>query len=189
MHTDTKVFIAGSRRLSRLTREVTRRIDNILAKGLTIVVGDANGMDKSVQKYLKSRRYENVLVFCMEDACRNNEGGWTIRKIQSPHGNRRDFAFYSTKDRAMADEAAYGLMLWDGESRGTLTNIVNLVRQSKPVVVYLAPKKSFSTVREPSDLRNVLSRFDESVLSRLELELESAPKIRPHSYEDKISLF
>jgi hypothetical protein len=36
----------------------------------------------------------------------------------------------------MAAQATVGLMLWDGESRGTLLNVLRLVAQGKPVVVY-----------------------------------------------------
>jgi hypothetical protein len=38
----------------------------------------------------------------------------------------RGFDYYSVKDRAMADTAEYGLMLWDGQSKGTVNNLVNL---------------------------------------------------------------
>ena len=37
----TKVFIAGSRRLSRLNADVKRRIDTMIETGFTILVGDA----------------------------------------------------------------------------------------------------------------------------------------------------
>jgi hypothetical protein len=184
-----KVFIAGSRRLSRLSGDVTRRIDNILAKGFTIVVGDANGMDKAVQKYLRKQHYERVLVYCMEGACRNNEGGWKTREIQAPEAKRRDFAFFSTKDRAMAVEADYGLMLWDGESRGTLTSIVDLVRQGKPVLVYLAPDRSFLTLKEPEDLAQLRGQLDSTALLRVdrELQLLTHPTVRVSGRERETS--
>jgi len=51
----TKVFIAGSRQLSRLNADVKRRIDTMIDKGFTILVGDANGADKAVQRYLPKR--------------------------------------------------------------------------------------------------------------------------------------
>jgi hypothetical protein len=38
-------------------------------------------------------------------------------------------------DQAMVDDAAYGLMLWDGESKGTLNSVINMVRQDKPRIV------------------------------------------------------
>jgi predicted Rossmann fold nucleotide-binding protein DprA/Smf involved in DNA uptake len=70
----TKVFIGGSRRLSKLNKDVKRRLDNIIEKGFTVVVGDANGVDKAVQQYLASKHHENVVVFCMAGQCRNNLG-------------------------------------------------------------------------------------------------------------------
>ena len=48
-------------------------------------------------------------------------------------------------DQAMVDDAAYGLMLWDVESKGTLNRVINMVRQDKPVVVYLAPRSRSRT--------------------------------------------
>jgi len=173
MSNGTKVFIAGSRRLSRLNKEVERRIDNIVDKGFTVIVGDANGVDKAVQRHLNSRHYASVVVFCMEGGCRNNIGGWPTRTIGAATPGLRDFAYYSTKDRAMAEEADYGLMLWDGRSRGTLTNIVNLVRKRKPVVVYVARDGSFYTLRRSDHLAQMLGRFDPAALHRIDRELRA----------------
>jgi hypothetical protein len=170
---ETKVFIAGSRRLSRLSQDVKRRIDNIVDKGFMVIVGDANGVDKAVQRYLGGRHYRNVAVFCMEGVCRNNLGGWPTRTITAADPGRRDFAYYSTKDRVMVEEADYGLMLWDGRSRGTLTSIVHLVRQGKPVVVYLAPNKSFYTLRQPDHLAEMLGRFVPTALQQIDRELQA----------------
>ena len=169
----TKVFIAGSRRLSQLNLDVRRRIDTIVHKGFTVVVGDANGVDKAVQKYLASKHYTDVIVFCMEGSCRNNLGDWPTRTISAADPERKDFAYYSTKDRAMAAEADYGLMLWDGHSRGTLTNVVHLVRQGKPVVVYIASRKSFQTLRQPSQLLQIMTHFDKEALHRIDSELQA----------------
>ncbi len=179
MKNGTKVFIAGSRRLSRLSPDVKRRIDNIIDKGFLVIVGDANGVDKSVQQYLSSRKYTNVIVFCMEGGCRNNIGDWPTRTITPADPSRRDFAYYSTKDRTMVAEADYGLMLWDGQSRGTLTNIVHLVRQGKPVVVYVASDKSFCTLRQSDDLAEILSRFDPAALHRIDRELQAVGAATP----------
>lgn len=169
----TKVFIGGSRRLSRLNKDVKRRINNIVDKGFTVIVGDANGVDKAVQQYLSSRKYSNVIVFCMEGGCRNNVGDWPTRTIRAADPGRRDFVYYSTKDRAMTGEADYGLMLWDGRSRGTLTNIVHLIREGKAVVVYIAPDRSFYTLRRSDDLGEILARFDPTALRRIDRELQT----------------
>jgi hypothetical protein len=173
MKNGTKVFIAGSRRLSRLNNDVTSRIDSMMAKNLTIIIGDANGVDRAVQEYLSNRTYAKVNVFCMDGRCRNNVGDWPIRTIAGGDGARRDFSYYSTKDRAMVQEADYGLMLWDGKSRGTLRNIVDLVRARKSVVVYIAPAKSFCTLRQSAELAEMLSHVDPAALQGMDRELQA----------------
>jgi hypothetical protein len=185
-----KVFIAGSRSLARFSRDVTTRIDNIVAKGYTVIVGDANGMDKAVQRYLWKQHYARVIVYCMESACRNNEGNWETREIKALGIKRRDFAFFSSKDRAMAEAADYGLMLWDGESRGTLTNIIDLVRRGKPVVVYLAPERAFTTLKAPDDITKLHSRLDSATFLRVdqELQLHTQQAGRAHGQKNEDSL-
>ena len=169
----TKVFIAGSRQITRLPAEVKIRVDTMIDKGFHILVGDANGADKAVQTYLAEKAYPHVLVHCMERNCRNNVGHWPTHEVAAPKG-ARGFDFYSAKDRVMADAAEYGLMLWDGKSKGTINNVVNLSRESKPVVVYIAPKKQFLTVKTFDDLRGVLAQGEtesvERVVSALHLE-------------------
>lgn len=190
MSDGTKVFIAGSRRLSKLGRNVTHRLDNIIEKGLTVLIGDANGVDKAVQSYFTKKHYPNVKVFCIKGGCRNNIGNWTTRAVPAANPSRRDFAYYSTKDRVMTDEADYGLMLWDGESRGTLTSIVDLVGRGKPVAVYFAPRKSFHTLRDYFDLETLLDRVDPSVLSRINPQLISLVRRGGPSHEkDTMPLF
>ena len=174
-----KVFIAGSRRLSKLSRDVTQRLDNIVAKGLTVLIGDANGVDKAVQSHFSKKQYSNVRVFCMDGICRNNVGNWPTRPIAAANPGRRDFTYYSTKDRVMSDEADYGLMLWDGESRGTLTSIVDLVGRGKPVAVYFSPTKAFYTLRQPSELELLLQQVAPSTLSQLHPQLHSVAKGSP----------
>lgn len=169
----TKVFIAGSRQITRLPAEVKIRVDTMIDKGFQILVGDANGADKAIQSYLSDKAYRNVLVHCMKDHCRNNVGHWPTHEVPAPKG-ARGFDFYSAKDRVMADTAEYGLMLWDGKSKGTINNVVNLSRDGKPVVVYVAPKKQFLTVKAFDDLRGVLAQGEtesvERVVSSLHLE-------------------
>jgi hypothetical protein len=160
------VFIAGSRQLSRLAAEVKSRIDTMITKGFRILVGDANGADKAVQRYLADKAYPHVLVHCMEKHCRNNLGNWPTREVAAPRG-AKGFDYYSIKDRAMADAAEYGLMLWDGKSKGTINNVVTLSRRNKPVVVYVAPSRVFHTVRAFEDLKNVLSTGDPTSVRRL----------------------
>jgi hypothetical protein len=167
----TKVFIGGSRHLSRLSPDVKRRLDRIIAQRFEVVVGDANGADKAVQSYLASHGYRSVVVFCMTGACRNNVGDWPTRDVSAPR-NARGFAYYAVKDGAMAQEATHGFMLWDGDSKGTLNNILSLVRQDKPVVVYFGPAKAFVKVRSRNDVMQLLGRCEPAAAARFERELD-----------------
>ena len=166
----TTVFIAGSRHLSRLSAEVKARIDTIVEKGFAILVGDANGIDKAVQRYLADRAYPNVTVHCMARNCRNNVGGWPTHESEAPPG-ARGFDYYATKDQAMVDSANYGLMLWDGESKGTLNSVLKMCELGKPVVVYLATKAAFYSVRSLEDLPPLLAGCDPADLQQLERAL------------------
>ena len=149
------VFVAGSRALSKLNTLVKERLDNIVARQLVVLVGDANGADKAVQRYLADRNYQHVVVYCM-DVCRNNLGNWPVRSLSAESTVRHDRHYYGIKDRAMAKDASCGFMLWDGVSKGTLTNVVNLLHCDKKVVLFSSPKKRFYTMRSTEDLDRTL---------------------------------
>jgi hypothetical protein len=161
----TTVFIAGSRKISRLPAEIESRLDSIIEKGFAVVVGDADGADTAAQVYLAAKRYPKVTVYCVARSCRNNVGNWPIREISAAPG-AKGFEFYATKDRAMAEVASHGLMLWDGKSRGTLTNIVNLTRDEKPVVVFVSLTRAIHTLRNESDLAELLRSSKETASPR-----------------------
>jgi hypothetical protein len=146
----TTVFIGGSRQLSRLSPDACQRIDRIIENKFPIIVGDANGIDKAVQQYLLSKLYPLVEVFCSGEKCRNNLGDWPVRTIQT-YRQRKDFNFYAAKDRQMAIDASAGLMIWDGKSKGTLLNVVRLLRQQKSVELYEAPLHRFWELRNQND--------------------------------------
>ena len=151
----TRVFVAGSRAVSRLSPHVRERLDNIMKQKLTVLVGDANGADKAVQRYLAKSHYRNVVVYSM-DVFRNNVGDWPTRPHTAEPGAKRDRHYYGVKDLAMAREADCGLMLWDGVSKGTLTNVVNLLSARKKTLLYLSPKKCFFKVHTFEDLQEAL---------------------------------
>ena len=163
----TKVFIGGSRRVSRLNDEVRRRIDRFIEQGFPVLVGDANGADKAVQEYLRSRGYDRVEVFCTDGECRNNLGNWAMRAVPAPKG-KEGFQFYAAKDQRMAEEASVGFMIWDGKSVGTLMNVFRLLRRRKNVVIYTVPSKEFSTLRDESDWQRFLSQCGRDVRQRIE---------------------
>jgi hypothetical protein len=153
-----KVFIAGSRSLTRINDALRERLDRIIAEGHDVLVGDANGADKAVQSFFAERNYRQVTVFWTGGRCRNNVGGWPVLAVAPPAGVHSGYDFYAVKDREMASVATHGLMVWDGESRGTFANIRTLVAAEKPVVVYLGPDQLFVTVKTGADLDALRSR-------------------------------
>lgn len=180
----TKVFIGGSRRVSRLNADVRHRIDRIIEQGFPVLVGDANGADKAVQKYLHSRGYGAVEVFCSGGECRNNLGKWPVRAVATNQA-RRDFDYYAVKDEQMAQEASVGFMIWDGKSAGTLANAARLLRQDKKVVVYTTLAKRFLTLKAEADLQGLVSACGRDVQEKV---LRSASDARRQSDAKQNSL-
>jgi hypothetical protein len=58
----------------------------------------------------------------------------------------------------MADTGDYGLMLWEGKSKGTVNNVVKLSRDHKPVVVYVASTGRFRTIKDFDDVEDLPRR-------------------------------
>jgi hypothetical protein len=157
--TTTTVFLSGSRQISRLNDLIRARLKKMIDQEFQIVVGDANGADKALQGYLAKANYHNVVVFCAGDTCRNNVGGWQVRNIEVDSRLKgRDF--YAEKDKAMASQADYGFVLWDGRSSGSIGNILELMKNGKPVIVYFGPEKTFYPLKQASDVRNLLQHCD-----------------------------
>ena len=177
-----KVFIGGSRRLSRLNADVRQRIDNILQKGYSVLVGDANGADKAVQQYLFDKNYRNVLVYCVGDKCRNNVGRWETKLVREP-SKVKDFHYYMIKDLEMTKDTDYGFMIWDTKSKGTINNVVNLLRENKIVIVYVSKDKKFYTLRALNDLEKLLDRCDKTSLEFLERKLHLSQRTKKEQEE------
>ena len=162
-----RVFIGGSRSISSLNIVVRAKLDGIIHKNYMVLVGDANGADKSVQKYLLDRQYRSVIVFCMDNGCRNNLGQWETRRVQVS-GDKNGFEFYSVKDMEMVKEADYGFMLWDAKSKGTLQNIINLLKADKKTLVYVSPERTFLTLNTLGDIQELLAKCDAKYLHLFE---------------------
>jgi len=159
------VFIGGSRRIGRLNDAIRARLDNIVDRGLCVVIGDANGSDRAVQAYLAERGHRDVVVYCTGNACRNNVGGWHMKMMEA--SGERGFDYYALKDAEMARTADCGFMIWDGKSRGTLLNAQRLLGAGKPVVVYFSPDRECITIRTQDELKALLTRCLPSDRQRL----------------------
>ncbi|WP_332772778.1 addiction module antidote protein [Phenylobacterium sp.] len=151
------IFIGGSRHVSRLPVEVKKRLDNVVASGHRVIVGDANGADKAVQKHLVDTHYDKVTVFCTGDKPRNNLGTWQTHHVDAPK-SAKGFHFYAAKDREMAREADFGLMIWDGKSPGTVLNVLRLAIAGKIAVLFNVPDKDVINIKTVDQWKTFIAR-------------------------------
>jgi len=149
-----KIFIAGARAIIQFDDNVKNKLFSIYEKSFDVLVGDAPGVDSSVQKLYADKDYRNVTVFASNGKARNNFGNWNVENVAVGEA-LRGFDFYKQKDIAMANAADYGLMIWNGESKGTLNNIVNLLNRNKQAVVYY--NDNIYNILSFSDLENLLN--------------------------------
>lgn len=154
-----KVFVSGSLRIKHLDKKVVERLNNIISKKMQVIVGDADGVDSSIQHYLKDKEINAVVVYCSGERARNNLGFWTTHNIKTGYkiGSRE---FFTAKDKEMARDCDYGFMVWDAKSTGTLNNVIELLNYKKKSVVYINKVKEFISIKNVDDLQN-LFRFME----------------------------
>ena len=145
-----EVFIGGSRSIYHLNPEVRQRLNRIIQKKIKVLIGDANGADKAVQKHFKECGYSNVRVFHMSNSCRNNLGNWPTEEIAiSEDATGR--SFYALKDRVMTDHCTVGFMIWDGESKGTYDNVLHLLFQKKLIILYHTKQRKYFNIESVQD--------------------------------------
>lgn len=183
----TTVFISGSLQIKNLDANVKKRIEKIITTNMKIILGDADGVDSSIQKYLFERGASSVTIYCSGSQLRNNIGRWPVRHIESnsPEGTR---AFYTAKDLELAKDADYGLMIWDTKSTGTLSNVIELLSSKKSSVVYINKEKEFINVTNINDLEKVVSYMSESAFLKADIKIGLKKKIESLKYQ-QLSLF
>ena len=159
------VFVSGSINIKKLDSKVIERLKNIISSNLRVIVGDASGVDSSIQEYLKSNEVRSVVVYCSGDKPRNNIGHWDTKKVDTSYkpGTRQ---FFTVKDKAMAADCDYGFMIWDGSSTGTLSNAIELVERNKIAVVYISKTKQFFNIKNVQDIEKLIKFMSETSLEK-----------------------
>ena len=169
-----RVFIAGPLKIRTLDRNIMERLNNIIRNSIEVLVGDANGIDKSVQEYLFSRKYPHVTVYCINSP-RNNVGSWKIESISV--GGKISFSDYVKKDIKMAEDTDFGFMIWNGKSNGTMNNTLNLLEQGKKTRLYLKPAHKFYSIVKLKDLEELLSTCDKEDLQKIDRKIKLYDRI------------
>lgn len=178
------IFIGGSRHISKLPNSILSRLENIIEARHEVIIGDANGADKSVQKFFSSINYEKVTIYCSGANPRNNIGNWRTCNIY-PEGKTKGFQFYAAKDREMAKNADYGLMIWDGKSPGTILNVLRLLLGNKKAVLADIKKDSLFNFVSLDQWDNFLSSCDPQLVS--DLESRATPEERIRAIEEPLN--
>jgi len=115
----TKLLLMGSKafRAERLPVEVALRIDEGIARSMTILVGEAPGACRLYQDYLQSKEYRNVLVGHAK-SMRYNAGNWKIMQYGVDLKER---------ERRMIEDCDSAIIIWIDNS-GVIAENVELLK-------------------------------------------------------------
>ncbi len=171
-----KIFISGSMRIKNLDKKVINRIDNIIESKYQVIVGDANGVDSSIQSYLQSKIVDSVTIYCTGSQPRNNHGKWRVKRVETDKkpGTR---AYFTAKDISMADDCDYGLMIWDSKSTGTLSNVLELLGQNKPSLIFVNKQKKFYKIVNILEFEQLITVMSENAFIKADKKLNLTNKI------------
>ncbi len=155
-----EIVLAGSRKISYLPVEIKSLLQDFVDSGANFLVGDAPGVDVSFQRFLSSHGYKNVIVFSSAGYVRNNVGNWQTRQIEALVKSKTS-DMHAFKDREMCHIADIGLMIWDTESAGTLSNVIDLIEQGKECIVFNVPEGEQIRFDNPNSLDSWCARYPE----------------------------
>ncbi len=62
----------------------------------------------------------------------------------------------------MAQDADYGLMVWNGKSRGTLRDIMDLAQKGKKVALYYIPHRKFYCIANGEEVQTLVKGCGEA---------------------------
>ena len=172
----TNVFVSGSIKIKNIDSKVVERLKNIISSNFRVIVGDADGVDNSIQEYLKLNEVRSVVVYCSGDTPRNNLGHWDTKKVDTTYkpGTRQ---YFTAKDKTMAADCDYGFMIWDASSTGTLNNAIELVERNKISLVYINKAKQFLKIKNVQDLEKLIKFMSETSLKKADEKIGLFKKI------------
>jgi len=161
----------------------------MMAEQCLFLVGDAKGSDTAFQEYLRQKNYGQAIIFTSMDEPRNNLGNWSFEVIKASLKSK-SHALHAFKDREMCKRADAGIMNWDSASAGTLSNVIDLVRQGKKCYLWIAQKNEFLNVIDDLELDDLLVK-NEQVAQAATKRLSSFKKREKKNriLQSRISLF
>jgi hypothetical protein len=155
-----KIVLGGSRFLQNIPQNLVELIKEWTESGSEFLVGDAPGADSAFQKALVNVGSKSVTIYSSAGYVRNNYGNWVSKEIESGLQSKSN-AVHAFKDRYMTSIADVGLMLWDCESAGTLSNVIDLVESGKSCRIWVAIDAELYNFDNQSSLENWLKQYPE----------------------------
>jgi hypothetical protein len=184
-----KIFLGGSRHLEYIPNEVIDLLNSWISDSHEFLIGDASGSDTAFQQFLAKRGYSNVTIYSSAGAIRNNLGNWQFEIVDS--GLRsKSHAIHAFKDREMSKKTDFGLMIWDCESAGTLSNVIDLVSNGKECFAWIAPESELCKFDSINGLNGYLKSYPEvAVEARKRLETFKKRELKRQLNEINETLF
>lgn len=145
------VFVSGSSKTEfedsdyyrkKLPKPVRDELDACMKRKARIVVGDAPGIDRQTQRYLKKVGYRKVTVYGPGKKVRYSaDKRWQTKPIDAPEYEEGSKEWLAKKDIAMEKAATTGIaVVLDEGSKATRKNVERLVANNKNVKVYQLSK-------------------------------------------------
>ena len=163
-----KIFVSGSKTISTFDSEIIKVLNRMVENNHEILVGDCEGVDTSIQNFMKNKAHKNTTIYFVGNEPRNAQETFNKKQVRT-YGKLTPYEYYQQKDIQMSKDADAGFVIWDEASKGSRDNISRLIQMGKPVVIYstkrnkllrmkdkYAPSEVFVTVREtPGVSKNI----------------------------------
>ena len=193
------VFISGSSKTQDKNSEYYRKglpstvksqIDKSIQRGDRIIVGDAPGIDRQVQNYLKKKRYDNVVIYGPGKNVRYSANKkWKTKPVDAPEFEEGSKEWLAKKDIQMEKDSTSGIaIVLDEGAKATRKNIDRLLESGKAVSVYELNRSSTrldkwldeygdTVIRNPQEsLENYRARSANSTRQKVDSIIKSLSK-------------
>lgn len=181
------VFISGSSKTEdessshyrkELPKEVKSSINSYIRNNIHINVGDAPGIDRQVQKYLKDKNYKNVTVYGPGKSVRHLEDSdWQTKTVNDPFHKEGSKEWLAKKDIEMAKDSSEGLaIVIDTGASATRNNVSRLMSEGKNVKVYELSTltKNLDRWMSKDEIQNIqIPKTSEDLIKQYDMALQS----------------
>jgi hypothetical protein len=139
----SSVFISGSIAVKNIPYDVEKSINKIIDQNISILIGDADGIDTMVQNYCKKHKYSNVTVYSIYSSPRYIVPGFNKKYVVVSTESKKERERQREKDAAMTADSDYSLVIWDGKSKGSYQNILRAIEANKKIKVFLQSENRY----------------------------------------------